>query len=64
MKIDQNSEKRIIQLSQEIYICQLLTQCKIKNFTLITISMNSDFLNVNIDDDEIENDSSFNNEQY
>ena len=64
MKVDQNFEKRTIQLSQEIYICQLLTQCKMKNFTLIATSMNSDFLNIDIDDDKIRNDSLFNSEQY
>ena len=64
MKVDQNSEKKIIQLSQEIYICQLLTQCKMKNFTSVAISMNSDFLNIDIDSDRIENDSSFDSEQY
>ena len=35
-----------------------------KNFTSVAISMNSDFLNINIDDDRIKNDSSFNSEQY
>ena len=35
-----------------------------KNFILITISMKSDFLNIDIDDDEIRNDSLFNSEQY
>ena len=35
-----------------------------KNFTSVVISMNSDFLNINIDDDRIKNNNSFNNEQY
>ena len=35
-----------------------------KNFTLIVTSMNSDFLNTDINSDEIKNDNSFNNEQY
>ena len=35
-----------------------------KNFTLIATLMNSDFLNININNDKIRNDSLFNSEQY
>ena len=35
-----------------------------KNFILIATLMNSDCLNVNIDDDKIKNDNSFDSEQY
>ena len=37
-------------------------QCKMKNFTSVATSMNSDFLNADINDDRIKNNSSFDNE--
>ena len=62
MKIQQNSEKKIIRLSQIIYTQALLEQFSMMNAHLVSILMTSDFSNQNVIDDEDSN--LFNSEKY
>ena len=62
MKIQQNSEKKTIRLSQTVYTQALLKQFSMTNTHFILTLMISDFSNQNVTDDKDNN--LFNSEKY